>query len=59
MAGSDTTATVLSGLFYYILRDPKEYDCLQKEVDFFFPPGDGSPFDSLLLADMPHLNAVM
>ena len=58
-AGSDTTATVLSGIFYHLLLNPKEYDCLQREGDSFFPLGDGNPFDSLKLADMPQLNAVM
>lgn len=59
IAGSDTTSTVLSSLFSLLLRNPKEYARLQKEVDEAFPPGEGDPFDTTKLAEMPFLNAVM
>ena len=59
IAGSDTTSTVLSSLFSLLLRHPKEYHRLQKEVDEVFPPGEGDPFDATRLAEMPFLNAVM
>lgn len=59
VAGSDTTSTVLSGVFYYLLSNPACYKRLQVEVDKTFPPGEGNPFDSAKLADMPYLNAVM
>lgn len=59
LAGSDTTSTVLSGLFYFLLTHPEEYRRLRDEVDRMFPPGEGDPFDSVKLSEMPFLNAVM
>lgn len=59
IAGSDTAATVLSGLFYYLLAQPKDYKRLQEEIDASFPPGQGNAFDATKLAEMPYLNAVM
>ncbi|KAF9644906.1 cytochrome P450 [Thelephora ganbajun] len=40
VAGSDTTATVLSSLFFYLLRDQKKFERLRAEVDRFYPQGD-------------------
>ena len=59
IAGSDTTSTVLSGLFCFVIANPNVYERLQKEVDAFFPAGEGDPFDATRLAEMPYLNAVM
>lgn len=59
IAGSDTTSTVLSGLFCFVIANPEVYARLQKEVDAFFPAGEGDPFDATRLAEMPYLNAVM
>lgn len=59
IAGSDTTSTVLSGLFCYVVADQACYKRLQSEVDSFFPIGEGDPFDAARLAEMPYLNAVM
>ena len=59
IAGSDTTSTTLSGLFYYLMSNPVEYKRLQNEIDAAFPPEEGDPFDATKLAEMPFLNAVM
>ena len=59
VAGSDTTSTTLSGLFYYLLSNPLDYERLQNELDSAFPPGEGNPFDSTKLSGLPFLNAVM
>lgn len=59
IAGSDTTATALSAAFYYLLQDPSKYKRLQEEVDAYFPPNEGEPFDSAKLAEMPYLNAAI
>ena len=60
IAGSDTTSTVLSGLFRFLLSDPEAYSRLQKEVDAVFPREAGDPFDAYKLEkNMPYLNAVM
>ncbi|KAL5511138.1 hypothetical protein ACEPAH_4353 [Sanghuangporus vaninii] len=58
-AGSDTTSTVLGGLFFYLLSNPGVFDRLRKEVDSEFPLGEEEPFDSVKLAGMPYLNAVI
>lgn len=59
IAGADTTSTVLSGTFYYLLTHPAAYERLRAEVDGVFPVGEGEPFDAVKLVEMPYLNAVM
>ncbi|EKM57284.1 uncharacterized protein PHACADRAFT_254974 [Phanerochaete carnosa HHB-10118-sp] len=56
VAGSDTTATVLSHLCYFMLRHPECAERLHKEIDATFPPGE-DPLDFSRHADMPYLNA--
>ena len=38
--GSDTSATVLSSLFFYLLRDPKAFERLRAEIDKFYTRGE-------------------
>lgn len=59
VAGADTTSSVLSGLFFYILTNKPIYSRLQKEIDSTFPVSDGEPFDSAKLSQLPYLDAVM
>ena len=40
IAGSDTSKTVLSSLFYYLLCDQEKLDKLREEIDRFYPPGE-------------------
>ncbi|OJT10336.1 Cytochrome P450 67 [Trametes pubescens] len=58
IAGSDTTTSVLSTLFYLILADRAVYERLQAEVDRYFPLGE-DPLDTKHHASMPFLNAVI
>lgn len=58
VAGSDTTATTLSSLFWALLSHPTAYRRLQAEVDRYYPPGE----DAASTAHHPrmnYLNAVM
>lgn len=59
VAGSDTTSTTLSGVFYYLLTNPACYARLRAELDEAFPPGEGEPFDGTRLAELKYLNAIM
>ncbi|KAF4611795.1 hypothetical protein D9613_003715 [Agrocybe pediades] len=60
VAGSDTTAAVLSNIFYYLIRDPRYFKCLQEEIDSFFPKHDAiEMIDVNALTDLPFLNAVI
>ena len=59
VAGSDTTATTLSGVFYYLMKHDDVMKRLRKELDEAFPPNEGDPFGFKKLADLPFLNAVM
>ncbi|EJD05634.1 high nitrogen upregulated cytochrome P450 monooxygenase 2 [Fomitiporia mediterranea MF3/22] len=59
VAGSDTTSTTLSGVFFYLLTNPEYYARLREEVDAYFPLGEGEPFDGTRLAEMKYLNAVI
>ncbi|KXH41590.1 hypothetical protein CSAL01_01092 [Colletotrichum salicis] len=43
LAGSDTTGIALRALFYYVLRDKRVYDILQKEIDEAQERGELSP----------------
>jgi cytochrome P450 len=38
--GSDTTATVLASLFFYLLQNPKIFEKLRVEIEKFHPRGD-------------------
>lgn len=58
VAGSDTTSSVLSNVFYCLLRDPESYKRLQEEVDKFYPPGENS-LDPRHHNSMLFLEAVM
>ncbi|KAF7980603.1 hypothetical protein HWV62_37374 [Athelia sp. TMB] len=52
IAGSDTTSTVLSSLFWFIMTNPAIYSRLQAEIDSVFPPGE----DALNVAKHIHMN---
>ncbi|OBZ79546.1 hypothetical protein A0H81_01401 [Grifola frondosa] len=58
IAGSDTTASVLTSLFFCLLSHRETYDCLQAEIDSYFPPGENA-LDTRYHAEMPYLNAVL
>ena len=58
LAGSDTTSSVLSNLFWCILQRPDIYKRLRAEVDHYYPPGEDS-LDGKHLGDMRYLEAVM
>ena len=54
IAGSDTTATTLTFLFYYITREPHHQTRLREELlPFVDANGDANPAD---LQDLPYLN---
>ncbi|KAJ6475695.1 cytochrome P450 [Mycena vitilis] len=58
IAGSDTTATVLSNAFFFLLSHPESYMRLQGEVDKAFPSSKEAT-DPALLSRLPYLNAVI
>ncbi|TFY79311.1 hypothetical protein EWM64_g4697 [Hericium alpestre] len=58
IAGSDTTATILSALVFHLLSNPTAYERLQAEVDAAFPQGE-EPHDTAKMAGMEYLNACL
>ncbi|KZP24070.1 high nitrogen upregulated cytochrome P450 monooxygenase 2 [Athelia psychrophila] len=58
VAGSDTTSTVLSSLFWFIMCNPTIYRRLQDEIDSVFPPGENA-LDPSKHVHMNYLNAVI
>lgn len=58
VAGSDTTATTLSNVFYYLMCNPDSYKRLQDEVDSCYPAGEDS-LDHQRYVGMPYLDTVM
>lgn len=67
VAGSDTTSSVLSNVFYYLLRHPTCHARLRAEIDEAFSSsssGDGHGSESAVLeidklTNLSYLNAVM
>ncbi|KAJ7097746.1 cytochrome P450 [Mycena belliarum] len=59
IAGSDTSATVLTNTFFLLLAHPGSYRRLQAELDGAFPVGGKEPTDAAVLAGLPYLNAVI
>lgn len=59
IAGSDTTASVLSNIVYYLLSNTSDYARLREEVDLAFPPLEDVPLDIEKLPGLTFLNAVM
>ncbi|THH00159.1 hypothetical protein EW026_g2323 [Hermanssonia centrifuga] len=57
IAGSDTAATALAHLWYFLLSQPQCFNRLRKEVDDAFPPGEDSLMDLARQGAMPYLNA--
>jgi cytochrome P450 len=56
VAGSDTTATAISALVYFLLRNPVASNRLRAEIDQYFPRGE-EPDNFTKMASMPYLNA--
>lgn len=55
IAGSDTTKTVLSSLFFYLLSNPEKLGKLREEIDRFYPPGE--TLSSKSFQEMSYLDA--
>jgi len=55
VAGSDTSKTVLSSLFYYLLCNQEKLDKLREEIDRFYPPGEA--LSSKHFQEMSYLDA--
>ncbi|THG95018.1 hypothetical protein EW026_g6557 [Hermanssonia centrifuga] len=58
VAGSDTTAAVLSNTFWCLIRQPDAYKRLQAEVDQYYPRGEDS-LDPKHHVKMVYLDAVL
>ncbi|PSR70846.1 hypothetical protein PHLCEN_2v13287 [Hermanssonia centrifuga] len=58
VAGSDTTSSVLSNAFFFLMTHPKVYEQLQAEVDRYYPPGENA-LDSQHHPKMSYLDAVI
>lgn len=58
VAGSDTTAGVMSNVFYLLLCNPEKYRRLETEVDKFYPPEEDS-LSPKHHAEMAYLEAVL
>ena len=58
VAGSDTTASVLSNIFWSLVRHPSMYKRLQEEVDKYYPPGEDA-LNPKHHSNMPYLESVM
>ncbi|KAG6856054.1 hypothetical protein H0H87_008068, partial [Tephrocybe sp. NHM501043] len=56
VAGSDTTATGLSSLFYFLLSNPECLKRLQAEIRSVFPEGE-SPYSAAKHTELPYLTA--
>ncbi|KZP25877.1 high nitrogen upregulated cytochrome P450 monooxygenase 2 [Athelia psychrophila] len=56
VAGSDTTSTTLSVLWYFLLVHPEHFQRLRAEIDQFFPDR-ADTIDFTKMAGMPFLNA--
>ncbi|CAL1708242.1 unnamed protein product [Somion occarium] len=56
VAGSDTSATNLTHLFYFLLKNPEMKKRLQEEIDHIFPQGEETA-DYTKQSEMPYLNA--
>ena len=60
IAGSDTTSTTLSHLWYFLLTNPACAKHLQLEIDAAYPDiNKPTSFSHLGSQDMPYLNACM
>lgn len=57
VAGSDTTASSLAALFYYLSKFPIHVKKLRAELHAL--PQGPSRYDTQQLRDLPHLNAVI
>ena len=57
-AGSDTTASALTSIFFCLLTHPDTYASLQDEVDKFYPK-DEDPLVTKHHQDMVYLHAVV
>lgn len=57
VAGSDTTATALSCIFWHLAQEPKQVEALREELDKCFT--DNALADSATLAKLKHLDAVI
>ena len=58
VAGSDTAATAVTCLFWFLLANPECYKCLQKEIDEVYPAEEDA-FDTSKHARMKYLGACM
>ena len=58
VAGSDTTAAVLSSIMYCLLSNPSAYERLLAEVDGFSLSGEDR-VDAVHLPELHYLEAVM
>ncbi|KAJ8507214.1 hypothetical protein ONZ45_g10397 [Pleurotus djamor] len=58
VAGSDTTATTLSNIFYFLTSQPQTCGRLLEEIEQFFPQGEDC-LNSSVHIKMPYLNAVI
>jgi len=58
VAGSDTTATAFTAMWYYLLLNPSKFERLRNEIDTYFPPGE-EPLEFMRMVNMPYLNGFM